>query len=191
MHDFSTKMNPKTAVLLVGGHSTRMGSDKFLLKINGKPQWEFMVDELNIFFDKVYISCRPDQAKYFEGQLLIIDKLENIGPMGAIHAAFHQLKNEDSLFFVACDLPNFTSSLSAKLYTQLSSEYDVVAALNPSRNSAEPLVAFWSKSALPAINQFIAEKNYALFKCMSKLRVKAIPIDDGKLLNNVNSPHDL
>ncbi|MFK8057968.1 MAG: molybdenum cofactor guanylyltransferase [Saprospiraceae bacterium] len=183
--------NPKIAVLLVGGHSTRMGSDKFAMDINGRPQWEFMLGELKSFFDEVHIACRRDQAHHFAEQRLIFDELADIGPMGAIHAAFRQLGSTSPLFFIACDLPNFNSGLSAKLHSELSAEYDVVAAYNAERESPEPLVAFWSPSALPLIEKFIARENYALFKCMSQLKVKSVEIKDSTSLRNVNSLQDL
>lgn len=196
-------MISKIAVLLVGGYSTRMGKDKFLMDFNGQPQWEFMVQQLNSFFDEVFISCRADQAKHFEGQKVILDEVENIGPMGAIYSSFrsHTLRDcslrselfnsKDFIFFVACDLPNFDISLSAKLHKQLSPNFDVVAAFNQVRDSAEPLVAFWNRSAITLIEKCIAEKNYALFRCMSKLRVHTVEITDASLLLNVNSPNEL
>lgn len=184
-------MISKIAVLLVGGYSTRMGKDKFLIDFNGQPQWEFMVEQLNSFFDEVFISCRADQAKYFEGQKLILDEVENIGPMGAMYSSFRKNPTHDCIFFVACDLPNFDISLSAKLHKQLSTNYDVVAAFNPVRKTAEPLFAFWNRSAIPLIEKCIAEKNYALFKCLSKLRVHTVEIEDASVLLNVNSPKEL
>ena len=178
--------NIKTAVLLVGGRSTRMGRDKFAMEINGRPQWKFMVDELSTFFDQVFISCRQDQAAHFEGHSLIFDEVNDIGPMGAIHSAFQKLTQTNSIFFVACDMPLFKCSLSVKLYDQLSDDYDVISAWNTRRGSAEPLVAFWNRSAIPRINTFMAEQNYALFKCMAQLRVKTIEIKESEQLRNVN-----
>jgi len=168
-----------------------MGADKFLMDFNGKPQWEFMLEQLNSFFDEVLISCRPDQTKHFEGQKLILDELEDIGPIGAICSSFRKNPTHDYIFFVACDLPNFDISLSAKLHKQRSPNYDVVAAFNPVRKTAEPLVAFWNRSALPLIEKCIEEKNYALFRCMSKLRVNTVEVEDASLLLNVNSPNEL
>jgi len=186
------QVNPtRTAVLLVGGQSSRMGKDKFSMNINGEQQWEFMVAELETFFDAVYISCRPDQARHFEGQSLILDEHADLGPMGALYSTFRKLQDISPIFFVACDLPNFSSSLSAKLHTRLTSGYDVVAAKDPARESAEPLVAFWNRSAAAMIEQCIAQGNYALYKCMQQLRVKEVKISTSEVLLNVNRPSDL
>ncbi len=186
---------PKIAVLLVGGHSTRMGTDKFALEINGQPQWKFMLEQLNHFFEEVFISCRKDQESHFKGQQLIFDEHEDIGPMGAIFSSFRALESRyptlSSSFFIACDMPAFDVRLSAKLHTAISPAYDVVAAWNTERKSAEPLAAFWNKSSLPSIEEFISQQNYALFKCMSQLRVKTVEIEDSTTLRNVNSLKDL
>lgn len=153
---------------------------------NGRPQWEFMLKELSSLFDEVHISCRRDQAHHFEGQRLIFDELVDIGPMGAIYAAFRQLEGTSPLFFIACDLPYFNIGLPAKLHSELSTDHDVIAAYNPERGLAEPLVAFWNPRTLPRIEQFIADENYALFKCMAQLRVKTIEIKESEQLRNVN-----
>jgi len=185
----------KIAVLLVGGRSTRMGEDKFAMNVNGQPQWKFMLEQLNSFFDEVYIACRRDQQEHFKGQKLIFDELENIGPMGAIYSSFRLFESRystfESSFFVACDMPKFDIRLSAKLHAERSPGYDVVAAWNPERKSAEPLAAFWNRSALPQIEEFISRENYALFKCMSQPKVKTVEIEDSNMLQNINSPSDL
>jgi len=193
---------PHIAVLLVGGKSRRMGVDKFAMKNKDQPQWKFMVEELSKFFNEVYISCRQDQSAHFAGYPLIIDEKENIGPMGAIYSSFRsrnyqncsppldQNESHENLFFVACDLPNFDVSIAKQLQAQLSNEHDVVAAFNPKRGSAEPLVAYWNRSVLPIIEHFITQKNYALFMCMKQLRTTAIEVSDSFSLRNVNSPLD-
>ena len=168
-----------------------MGVDKFAMVINGQPQWKFMVDELSEFFDEVHISCRQDQAAHFNGHPVVMDEVEDIGPMGAIYSSFRQISGSNNIFFIACDLPGFDVSIAKNLHAHLLDKYDVVAAMNPESGSKEPLVAFWNRSALPMIEQFIEQENYALFKCMNQLRTKAIMVSDSLFLRNVNSPSDL
>jgi len=168
-----------------------MGVDKFAMRIEGRTMWERMMEELSSYFDEVHIACRPDQVEHFSGQRLIIDEHLDIGPMGAIHASLRNLQREDHIFFIACDLPDFKVSVAQVLHAHLSPDYDVVAAFNTERESAEPLVAFWSMTALPLIEEFISKENYALFKCMSQLQVKEVSIKDSSTLRNVNRPSDL
>lgn len=167
-----------------------MGSDKFLLELNGKPQWLFMLDELSKLFDTVFISCRTDQAHHFPFQNLILDPPESIGPMGGIVNAFHTIENTDSLFIVGCDLPNFHVSIAEKLYLQNDEACDVCAAQSNLKEQAEPIVAIWNRKTLPTLSQFISRRDYALFKCMKTLEVKHVVVSD-EHLKNVNRLEDL
>jgi len=181
---------PKIAVLLVGGHSRRMGFDKHDLKVNSKSQWRFMLDELSLFFDEVYISCRPDQQELFKGERLILDTAGDIGPMGALYSSF-QTVNADQIFFVACDLPHFRISLAEQLYTKLDVSCDVCAAQSAHKSYPEPLVAIWNRSVLPHLTQCKQEGNYALYRCMKALSVQSLPVKDDRMIQNVNRPEDL
>lgn len=180
----------KIAVLLVGGQSSRMGSDKFLLEMNGMPQWQFMVEELSIYFDSVFISCRVEQTHHFPQQKLVLDPAKSIGPMGGIVQAFHEFEEATSLFFVGCDLPNFKVEIAMQLFNSNEPNIDVCAAKSDRKGFAEPLVAIWNRSALPTMEQRISSGDYALYKCMSQLRLKTVSTPD-RLLKNVNRPTDL
>lgn len=180
----------KTAVLLVGGKSERMGTDKFLLELNGQPQWSFMLSELQSFFDEVYISCREDQKHHFPHCKLVTDQMEDIGPMGGIFSAFQQIENTENIFFVGCDLPNFNVQIAERLYASMNDNVDVCAAQSETKDSPEPLVAIWNKRVLPVLASRIKLGDYALFKCMKEFNVQTVSVS-GDLLKNVNSKEDL
>jgi molybdopterin-guanine dinucleotide biosynthesis protein A len=178
------------AVILVGGRSSRMGTDKFLLELNGQPQWSFMLTELKGFFDEVYISCRPDQKHHFPNCKLVTDMIADIGPMGAIYSAFQQIPHAENIFFVSCDLPHFKAEIAEKLYSNMDISVDVCAAQSTDKKYPEPLVAIWNKRVLPILGERIADEDYALFKCMKALHVQTVHVAD-ELLKNVNSEADL
>lgn len=167
-----------------------MGSDKFLLEPNGKPQWDFMLNELQKFFSAVYISCRPDQTHHFPNQKLVKDQIDDIGPMSAIYSAFKQIENAENIFFVGCDLPNFKIEIAEKLYSEMNDTADVCAAQSKSKDYPEPLVAIWNKRVFPNLESRIEANDYALFRCMKGLTVSTVSIPD-VLLKNVNRKEDL
>lgn len=99
---------PLYGLVLTGGRSTRMKSDKALIDYRGKPQAEVAFEVLEKFCDATYLSARKGQ---WEGGSLarlptIFDQVEDQGPMGGILAAF--TKHPDAYWLVvACDLVHF------------------------------------------------------------------------------------
>ncbi len=54
-----------TAVILAGGKSSRMGSNKAFLKLNGKAFIERQIDLLREMFDEIFISANtPSEYEY-------------------------------------------------------------------------------------------------------------------------------
>jgi molybdopterin-guanine dinucleotide biosynthesis protein A len=52
-----------TAIILAGGKSRRMGMDKSMLPVNGKPLIEYILEQLHPHFGQVLISSN-DVSKY-------------------------------------------------------------------------------------------------------------------------------
>ena len=94
--------NSIKGLLLVGGKSTRMGSDKSELTFHdGKTQTERGLELLASVCDETFLSVREDQGT--DGNS-IIDAFGEIGPLGAIASA--QQAHPDATWLVlACDLP--------------------------------------------------------------------------------------
>ena len=88
------------ALILIGGKSSRMGTDKGLLNYHGKPQREYLFDLAKKYCTEVYFSCRAEQQ--FSEQSII--DTYSLGPMGGILSAFDFNPNTAWLV-VACDMP--------------------------------------------------------------------------------------
>ena len=74
-------------LVLAGGKSLRMGTDKSLLNYHGKSQREVMFDMLSGYCSVVYLSVNQNQNTYLPH---IIDETEAAGPLGGIVSAFEK-----------------------------------------------------------------------------------------------------
>ena len=103
-------------LVLAGGKSTRMNSDKALLDYHGKPQAEVVYALLADVCENVYISSRAGQWSEDELKDLpqIHDVYPGLGPLSGILSAIHIYPNVAWLV-VACDLPFVNSGTLAKL----------------------------------------------------------------------------
>jgi molybdopterin-guanine dinucleotide biosynthesis protein A len=102
-----TAPEPVWGLVLAGGESKRMGSDKALLKQDGETQLSRAIGLLESHVDRVFVSTRADQADDPERSKFaqIIDRYDDMGPVAGILSAMDS--NDDvSWLVLACDLPN-------------------------------------------------------------------------------------
>lgn len=81
--------NDITGIILCGGKSSRMQTNKALLKLNGKTVIEIVLSEMNKFFDEVILSTNDRDDFSFLNIPIVNDNQFN-----------HRLLSEMSLNFV-------------------------------------------------------------------------------------------
>jgi len=78
-------------LVMCGGHSNRMGTDKSMLQYYNKPQRYHVYDMLLPFCEKVFISCNAQQAKSVDAGYNFIEEApiyQDFGPMAALNWPF-------------------------------------------------------------------------------------------------------
>jgi len=99
-----------TAIILSGGKSSRMGTNKSLLKIGDKTVIERMHDLLrNMFKDVILITNEPDDYKFL-GLPIYEDIFRHRGPLAGIHSGLKHSKTNLN-FIISCDLPLMTKEM--------------------------------------------------------------------------------
>ncbi len=99
-----------TAIILSGGKSTRMGTNKSFLKIGDKTVIERMRDLLqSMFKEVVLITNDPDDYKFLDLPIYE-DIFRHRGPLAGIHSG---LKHSKTIlnFIISCDLPFMTKEM--------------------------------------------------------------------------------
>jgi molybdopterin-guanine dinucleotide biosynthesis protein A len=108
-------MKKFAAVLLAGGRSKRMKTNKAFLDYNGIPMWRFQIEKL--------VTLRPDELffsiqngmKFPPGQwTFVYDRLTDLGPLGGLEAALRQTR-ADFLVTLAVDMPGMTADFLSSL----------------------------------------------------------------------------
>lgn len=181
---------PLYGLVLAGGKSSRMGTDKGLKLWHKKPQRYHMADLLSHICTKTFISCRADQvdsiARPYE---YIIDKDTEGGPLGAIAGA-QKLHPQHAWLIVACDLP----LLDLKTLQYLNKERNAAAVatsfISPHDQLPEPLIAIWEPKSAATVQEWL-DRGY---KCPRKVLINSYchliqpPIED--CLLNANTPEE-
>ncbi len=177
------------AVILYGGKSRRMGTDKAMLPLDGLPFLERLAFELS-GFNELLISVDSLETHPQIKLPAVADIYPSCGPMGGIHAALYTCK-ADALLALSCDLPLFRRGLGEYLCSKLSPDADAVVPIT-SDGRVHPLCAVYRKTALPIFEQHLNSDNFRMRDALTELQVVYVPMNDTsyseKCLQNVNTP---
>ena len=177
-------------VILAGGKSSRMGSDKALLEMNGEKFIERLMNELNDFDEKL-IARGANQSVSSNGWLEIPDIYPERGPIGGLHSALSKCQSE-ALFCVTCDMPLFENALARELCEELDETCDAVI-VETEDGRRHPLCGVYRKSVSYVFEQQILSDNNRVMRALDNMRIKVIRVDSTQAahqLKNVNTPED-
>jgi len=173
-----------TAIILAGGKSGRMGQDKSMLNVMGKPMIEHIFEQIHPFFDQVLISSN-DMRKYaFINAEAIPDKIPGQGPLmgilSSLEASSHNLN-----FVVACDVPTINLGFIMKMMRS-SEGYDCVIPVR-GKSKFEPLYGIYRKSMIAPIQETLNTKRRKIIDAFSNCKIKYIDITDAEWYENLNT----
>ena len=179
-------------LVLAGGESRRMGSDKALLRRGGKSQLAHAVALLEQSVDRVFVSTRPGQQSEPERSRFdqIVDRYEGIGPVAGILSAMDEHPDVDWLV-VACDLPNVDDTTLRYLLDHASPEHPFTAFRSSHDGLPEPLCAVYRSGSDVTVRRFVDDGAVCPRKILINSDTQLLDQPDPAALDNVNTPDDL
>jgi molybdopterin-guanine dinucleotide biosynthesis protein A len=163
------------AFILAGGQSTRMGRDKALLPIDGRPLIEHMVNLLrSLDLEPRICGSRPDLARFAR---VVPDKFTQSGPLGGMEAALASSDSELNLF-VPVDLPTLPSEFLRLLMDRAETSH-AVATIPRHAARPQPLCAVYSRRLLEGLRKCLATGNLRVMAAIREAAdVLGEPIDE-------------
>jgi molybdopterin-guanine dinucleotide biosynthesis protein A len=174
---------PATVIILAGGGSSRMGRDKTMLPVAGKPMIKHIYEQLRPYFAQTLVSSNNAAAHDFLGATVVADDVAGRGPMMGVVSALRASAN-DVNFVVACDMPEIDTALMRAILRQ-AGEYDAVVP-RVGVDLYEPLFAVYRKSALPAMEGLLRSGNNKMIDSYSRCRVRYVDLP-GRQFRNINT----
>jgi molybdenum cofactor guanylyltransferase len=183
-----------TGVVLCGGESTRMGTDKGLLEIQSKTWAEVAETKLAALEIPVIISINKKQlvqySKIFP-EKLILDRpdIDVKGPLLGL-LSVHQNLPEEDLFVLACDMTDMKTNLLQQLLTMYhEGRHD--AYIYSTREKYQPLCGIYKAGGLKKIdemNQKRSLKKSSMMHVLETLQteVQSVKEEDVACFNNYN-----
>jgi|TARA_B100000767_G_scaffold74484_1_gene71113 molybdopterin-guanine dinucleotide biosynthesis protein A len=178
------KTPPVKGLVLIGGKSKRMGTDKSELNYYGKPQKEYVKELLEDNLLDTYFSVQ----NISENEKEIHDTFLNLGPFGGICSAFQKDPNS-ALLVVATDLPFVDKNLIIRLLENRNPSKVATAIKGRAKEFVEPLITIYEPKAYPMLLQYLAQGYSCPRKMLINSDVEIIEVDDN-LIRNVNTPEE-
>lgn len=198
-----------TGILLAGGRSARMSTDKAWAELAGRPLIRWVLDALQAVTQEQLVVAREPGRLPELGVPVALDRGDARGPIAGIHAGLRAARAPVCLV-VACDLPLVRPRLLALLARELGAANAAVpyipeAALPTSSAGAafgdagpQPLLAAYHRRCAALIEPLLAHGPIPTAALMGVLRARVIPQatwrqadPDGRSFVNVNTSEDL
>jgi molybdopterin-guanine dinucleotide biosynthesis protein A len=180
-------------LVVCGGLSTRMGSDKGFLTYHEKPQCYHLVDMLTEGQDPVcyraLISCNSKQTALISKNYNVLTDLpeyQNTGPLASLLTAF--TKHPDTNFLViGCDYP-FIGKDDLMDFLKSIQENSFAAAFYNDEDKYEPLLAWYSQSAGTLLKTFYENGGKSLQHFLKQNSAKKYQPDNQNVMTSIDTP---
>jgi len=187
-------------LILCGGQSVRMGTDKGLIKTAEKTWAQNAFEQMSLLDIPVKLSVNKKQefvyAAIFSPDELVVDddSLDLKGPLLGLLSCHLAFPGED-LFVLACDMLYMKTDLLVKLLEKYQQQIDD-AYIFSNDVKAEPLCGIYTDRSLSYVSDLYKTKKlhtYSMKFILEQLNVCAVPLEDEekKYFQNFNSPSDI
>ncbi len=147
-----------TGIVLAGGKSSRMQTDKGFVSYKGKLLVEHALDQLLPVCSEMLISANRNEYEQF-GYPVIKDSIYDLGPLGGIYSTIQKSSNHLNLI-VACDVLGVDSSILIEMINSAMGKNLVY--LQDNNNKIEPLPILLNKNILSDIEKQIEKGDFKL-----------------------------
>ncbi len=190
-----------TGVVLCGGQSSRMGTDKGLINHENESWAKLAFDKLSTLNIPVFLSVNKDQSelykKIYPEASLIIDNesLQVKGPLLGLLSASLLFPGED-IFILACDMPLMDSIILRQLRAAAVSNQQHDAFVFKNENEAEPLCGIYTSSGLNIILDMYRSQQlvkHSMKFVLEHINTISIPLEEEqkKFFSNFNTHAEL
>ncbi len=182
-----------TGVILAGGSSSRMKSNKAMLPFHGERFIERIFRQMSrIFPEVILVTNTPDIYRFLPCRI-VADRFPGMGSLAGIQAGLAE-SGTPYIFVTACDMPDLNGELIRHLLSRAKG-CDVV--IPESENGLEPLHAVYGTGCLGAMTEALASEKGKIIDCFERLRVDVVSRREVAAIDplfrsfrNINTPEE-
>ena len=181
-------------VVLAGGRSTRMGGDKALATLAGRPLVAHVAARFAPQVDALFLNANGDAARFaFLDCAVVADSASNAGggPLAGVAAALRhaQAQGFDWLATAPCDAPFLPLDLVARL-AAAANENGAPIAVAATATGLEPMFALWSTALTPAVEAALAAGDGGPRQLIARFGAVQVLFAEAEAFANLNTPDD-
>ncbi|MFT4754107.1 MAG: molybdopterin-guanine dinucleotide biosynthesis protein A [Salibacteraceae bacterium] len=182
--NYSVLNKELTVIILAGGQSARMGTDKGLLSVQGVSFIQKLVKKANSFCGQTLISVgKHNQEAYANLNVdLVVDENAKMGPIGGIVSALKRVKTP-WFMLISVDSP-WVSEVAMSALWQAKKGFDGVLLASP--YNVHPLVGVYHRKTFLIWETALKEGNLRVMSVIAKLNVNTVSQD----VVNINTRED-
>lgn len=184
-----------SVVIQAGGESSRMGRDKALVPLGGRPMIEHVITRVTGLGDEILVTTNNPDAYEYLGVSLASDEEPGAGALPGLRTALGAAQGDDVLL-VACDMP-FVNRLLLEYQLSLRSQADVIVP-RWEGNYQTMHAVYARRKVLQAVEQALAEGERRMISFYPEVKVHTVTPEEirehdpkGRSFFNVNTPEDL
>lgn len=185
-------MEKRTAIILAGGKSSRIGRNKALLKIENEVLIEQTVKKMKLIAEEtILVTNQPELYSNLQIKC-VTDEVKGKGPLGGLYSGLKSSTTWHN-FIVACDMPFIEPDIIKYMFEE-ARDFDVVVPCI--RNNLEPLHAIYSKNCIEPIEKCLFASQYRLVSFYPDVKVKYLTehklasYNLSKVFFNINTEED-
>jgi molybdopterin-guanine dinucleotide biosynthesis protein A len=185
-------MQPLAGLVVCGGQSSRMGTDKSMLNYHGQEQRYHVYQMLAPFCKTIFISGNPAQATSIKEKFAFItddEKYIAIGPMAAVLTA-SDLHPNHSFLVIGCDYPFLQQVDIATLVSNRSEESTAIACYNSTAGIYEPLLCIYESDIMAQLRDHYQQQQYSLQQVLKKVNATKVFPKDINSIRSIDTRED-
>lgn len=181
-------------VVQAGGRSSRMGRDKGLVTLAGKPLVQHVIDRLGRLADEIVITTNEPEAYRPLGFRIASDPEPGAGALAGLLTALRAAAG-DPVLIAACDMPFASPRLAAQMLGWTPPAQAVVPRHD---GEFEPLFAVYRQACIPAIERALRRGDRRVISFFGDVALRTVDESDVRRIEpdpwcffNLNTEADL
>jgi len=178
-----------TGIILAGGKSSRIGSDKGFILLNNKPFIQHIIEAMQPLVSSIIIVSNNPDYDIFKLKRAN-DLIANAGPLAGVYTGLHYSNTENNLV-LSCDVPLINTKILKTMIEQIEENVDVIQL--ESNDKSMPLIAMYKKHCESKISELLEQGERRLRFAVNQFKVKTIVLnkEQEKFTANINTLNNL